>query len=90
MEVVITGGSSLLRGVPELAQQIFDRPVRVGYPAYMGGLSQLVSSPKYSTGLGLILYGLRAHRDMAAQGYSGRKERGFLGSIFDKLLKRVS
>jgi cell division protein FtsA len=88
MEVVITGGSSLLKGVPELAQEIFDRPVRIGYPAYMGGLSKLVSSPEYSTGTGLILYGLRLHRELMDLGYNLKNERGFFASIFDKILKR--
>jgi cell division protein FtsA len=88
MEVVITGGSSLLKGVPELAQQIFDRPVRIGYPAYMGGLSNLVSSPKYSTALGLILYGLRTFRENPRLA-SGGSERGFLGALVDKLLRRA-
>jgi cell division protein FtsA len=86
MEVVITGGSALLMGVPELAREVFDRHVRVGYPAYMGGLSQLVSSPKYATGLGLILYGLRAHKEMTGM-LPPKGERGILGALFDKFLR---
>jgi cell division protein FtsA len=89
MEVVITGGSSLLRGVPELAQEIFDRPVRVGFPVRMGGLSQLVSSPKYSTVLGLILFGIRHGRHAVHAAGTRKSGKGFWGNIFDKLLKRA-
>ncbi|MDR1037050.1 MAG: cell division protein FtsA [Deltaproteobacteria bacterium] len=89
MEIVITGGSSLLRGVPELATEIFDRPVRVGYPASMGGLSQLVNSPKFSTGLGLILYGLKNHDEFARQaGGSGSGGGGLINRLFGRILGR--
>jgi cell division protein FtsA len=90
MEIVITGGSSLLQGVPELAEQIFDRPVRVGYPVNMGGLSQLVQSPKFSTGLGLILYGLKNHSFVARPGSGrGRERGGLFGGIMNKLFPRA-
>ncbi|MDR2611387.1 MAG: cell division protein FtsA [Deltaproteobacteria bacterium] len=86
MEIVITGGSSLLRGVPELAEQIFGKPVRVGYPAYMGGLSQMVNNPKFSTCLGLILYGLKSHEEALRNGTSKSRERhGVFGGIMNKL-----
>ncbi len=57
--VVITGGSSILDGMPELAEQIFNLPVRRGLPQRIGGLTDVVSSPAYSTGVGLIIYGSR-------------------------------
>lgn len=57
--VVITGGSSILEGMPELAEQIFNLPVRRGLPQKIGGLTDVVSSPAYSTGVGLIIYGSR-------------------------------
>jgi cell division protein FtsA len=86
MEIVITGGSSLLRGVPELAEQIFDRPVRIGYPAGMGGLSQLVASPIFSTGLGLVLYGVKNREEQGPRG-GGKVPGGggFLNMIANKL-----
>lgn len=55
--VVLTGGTSLLTGINELAEQIFDMPVRRGNPVGMGGLSDVVNSPVYATGVGLIVYG---------------------------------
>jgi len=57
--VVITGGSSILEGMPELAEQIFNLPVRRGLPQRIGGLTDVVNSPVYSTGVGLIVYGSR-------------------------------
>ncbi|MDQ6990207.1 MAG: cell division protein FtsA, partial [Mariprofundaceae bacterium] len=56
--LVITGGTSLLEGMVELAEQTFDGlPVRRGYPQGVDGLVDVVSSPIYATGVGLLLYG---------------------------------
>ena len=57
--IVLTGGSAILEGVPELAEQIFNLPVRRGTPIGIGGLIDLVASPMYATGVGLVLYGSR-------------------------------
>ncbi len=57
--VVITGGSSLLEGLPELAEQIFELPVKRGIPQGIGGLRDVVNSPKFATGVGLLKYGAR-------------------------------
>ncbi len=56
---VITGGTALLEGIDELAERILDMPVRVGVPKNIGGLVDVVSSPIYSTGVGLILSAVR-------------------------------
>jgi len=56
--LVITGGSSLLDGMVELAEQTFDGlPVRLGSAQKIGGLVDVVSSPMYATAVGLLLYG---------------------------------
>jgi cell division protein FtsA len=55
--VVITGGSTILEGMPELAEQIFNLPVRRGLPQNIGGLVDVVNSPVYATGVGLVVYG---------------------------------
>ena len=55
--IILTGGSSIMEGMPELAEQIFNLPVRRGTPVGIGGLIDLVSSPMYATGVGLVLYG---------------------------------
>ena len=55
--IVITGGSAILPGMPELAEQIFNLPVRRGNPLDIGGLTDVVNSPIYATGVGLVKYG---------------------------------
>ncbi len=60
--VVLTGGSALLEGIPELGEQIFNLPVRRGAPTGIGGLTDLVNSPLYATGVGLVLYGAKNDR----------------------------
>jgi len=55
--VVITGGSAILPGMPELAEQVFNLPVRRGNPLDIGGLTDVVNSPIYATGVGLVKYG---------------------------------
>jgi cell division protein FtsA len=57
--IVITGGSTILEGMPELAEQVFNLPVRRGSPQGIGGLVDVVNSPVYSTGVGLVVYGSR-------------------------------
>lgn len=56
---VITGGSTLLEGMPELAEMIFEMPVKRGLPQNMGGLRDVVNSPKFATGVGLLKFGAR-------------------------------
>jgi cell division protein FtsA len=56
--IVMTGGSTLLPGIIEMAERIFNVPVRQGVPANVTGLVDVVSSPVYATGTGLLLYGL--------------------------------
>ncbi len=80
--VVVTGGSSIMEGVPELAEQLFDMPVRRGTPRGVGGLTDVISSPMYATGVGLGIYGA-AHRDR-------RKFRQVTDrNIFDKVVARM-
>ncbi|MES9848412.1 MAG: cell division protein FtsA, partial [Candidatus Thiodiazotropha sp.] len=57
--VVLTGGSSKMEGVIELAEEVFHMPVRLGVPQYVSGLSDVVRNPIYSTGVGLLLFGQR-------------------------------
>lgn len=57
--VVMTGGAMLLPGAVEMAEQIFGMPVRLGVPIHVGGLVDVISSPIYATGVGLVLYGMR-------------------------------
>ena len=57
--MVLTGGTVAIDGVCELAEQLFDMPVRLGYPMGISGLVDVVNSPVYATGVGLVLWGAR-------------------------------
>ena len=57
--IVLTGGGAMLEGMPEIAEQIFDLPIRRGCPSGVGGLADHVNSPTFATGVGLVLYGYR-------------------------------
>ena len=61
--MVFTGGTSKMEGVAELAEEIFHMPVRVGMPYEVNGLVEIVRNPTYSTGVGLLLYGLEQTRE---------------------------
>jgi cell division protein FtsA len=79
--VILTGGSAILEGLPELAEQIFNVPVRRGTPIGIAGLVDLVNSPMYATGVGLVLYGSKH----AAQGRFKVGE----ANIFSKVTHRM-
>ena len=51
---MITGGTSLLHGMVEIGEDIFLKPVRLGNPAYVGGLSDVVRNPRFATAIGLL------------------------------------
>jgi cell division protein FtsA len=61
--VVLTGGCSALEGVPDLAEEIFETPVRIGIPCRVGGLQDVVRGPMYATGVGLVLFGASQDRE---------------------------
>jgi cell division protein FtsA len=67
--VVITGGTSCLAGMVEVAERVLNLPVRRGTPSGVGGLIDIVNSPMYATGVGLILY---AHRNQEKEDPSHR------------------
>ena len=54
--LVLTGGSAMLTGARELAEQVFDLPVRIGTPIAVDGLSEVVNHPRYATGVGLLYH----------------------------------
>ena len=79
--IILTGGCALLEGIADLAEQIFNVPVRRGIPIGISGLVDLVNSPMYATGVGLVLYG---SRNMA----QSRFKKGE-GNIFSKVTHRM-
>ena len=62
--VVLTGGCSALEGMLDLAEEIFEAPVRLGIPIHVGGLQDVVRGPMYATGVGLVLYGAAQDRQV--------------------------
>ncbi|MBN2645495.1 MAG: cell division protein FtsA [Desulfuromonadaceae bacterium] len=79
--VVITGGTCILPGMPELAEQIFNLPVRRGVPQGIGGLTDVVNSPIYATGVGLVIYGSKHQKvDNFTIGQQG---------VFERVMRRM-
>jgi len=58
--IVITGGSAGMQGMVELGEEVFHMPVRMGWPRYAGGLSDVMHNPRYATCMGLLLAGQEA------------------------------
>ena len=80
--VVVTGGSSELQGITEMAEQVFNAPTRVGFPEGMSGLVEVVNKPMYATAVGLVLYGSKQSK--------GRKKfRIRDGNIFNRVMSRM-
>lgn len=61
--IVLTGGTSKMEGVIELAEEIFHMPVRLGAPQNIRGLKDIVNNPIYSTGVGLLLYAVKQQQE---------------------------
>ncbi len=69
--IVLTGGSSKMEGVVELAEEVFHMPVRLGEPQNISGLVDVVCNPIHATGVGLVMYGQRSGGRMMQEGRSG-------------------
>lgn len=80
--VVITGGSSIMEGIPEAAESVMELPARRGLPMNIGGLVDIVNSPMYATGVGLVLFG-------AQQSGTGNVRRISGGNLFSKVFGRM-
>jgi len=79
--IVLTGGSALMKGMTDLAEEIFHVPVRVGMPQYVGGFSERVHNPRFATAVGLLLAGLEKHEmDQAA-----RLQGASLGQVWQRM-----
>ena len=79
--IVITGGSAMMRGMVEPGEEIFHMPVRLGMPRYVGGLSEVVSNPRYATAVGLVLMG----KQQLERHLSGQMESNSFARIMDKM-----
>lgn len=83
--MVVTGGASGMQGVPELAEEIVDMPVRLGEPWGVSGLIDVVSNPKYATAVGLVLYGYEHFDETSAFGSGAGIGEGFFEQITQKM-----
>ncbi len=73
--IVLTGGTAKMEGVIELAEEIFHMPVRLGMPQHVKGLTDVVKNPIYSTGVGLLQFGMRKQESSgAAAGQTKERE----------------
>jgi len=80
--IVLTGGTSKMEGVVELAEEIFHMPVRVGSPQGVQGLTDIVRNPIYATGVGLLQYALMNQDDgNTASGRKGPPSEGLLARV---------
>lgn len=90
--VVLTGGGALLEGMVEIAEQVFDAPVRLGYPERdrFGGLVEDVQSPAWAAAAGLSLVAQRATQAEARMIADRRGQTGGLGGFVSRFRNRFS
>jgi cell division protein FtsA len=80
---VLTGGGSEMEGLLEVAETVFDGPVRRGVPAAgIGGLVDVVSRPEWAVATGLLLYGQRSQSHRKPKGFSMTRVKKFFGDFF--------
>jgi cell division protein FtsA len=82
--LALTGGCAALAGIGDLAEEIFEAPVRIGQPSRVGGLQDVVRSPMYATGVGLVLYGQAQAQGRGVSRFRIRDE-----SIFRRVRQRM-
>ncbi|MCB6183500.1 cell division protein FtsA [Leeia sp. TBRC 13508] len=79
--IVITGGSSLMPGMVELGEEVFHMPVRLGVPHNVLGFAEVVRNPRYSTGVGLLMFGKQQSQRHQIQRMQGAS----FGQLFDRM-----
>lgn len=84
--VVLTGGTAMLKGARELAEQVFDQPVRVGSPLVVDGLADMVSDPRFSTGVGLLYAEGEVSASVETRGPSAKR----LKQSFNQLKRAIA
>ena len=78
--IVLTGGGSMMDGSIEVAEKIFNTPVKIGVPEGITGLGEEVATPQYSNGVGLLKYGIQMNKFRSSPRFEKEK-----GSLFGKL-----
>ena len=79
--VVLTGGSSKMEGLVDLAEEIFHAPVRLGVPRTVTGLGDVVRNPIHATGVGLLMFGQQNSREHGAEERAGLG----IGGVFERM-----
>lgn len=82
---VISGGSALISGLPELVDETLHLPARLGFPMAAGGLADVFHDPAYATGVGLVLYGHRMQQGGGPTRPRGKKTRGSRIGVWGRL-----
>lgn len=78
--VVLTGGGAMIDGAIEAGERVFNMPVRIGTPQNIVGLKDVVATPQYANGVGLLKYGIRMSRFRGKGRYQNKK-----GGIMDRV-----
>ncbi|MFQ5824427.1 MAG: cell division protein FtsA [bacterium] len=86
--VVLTGGGSLLDGTVELAEEIFDMPVKLGLPSGFNGLTDLAQNPIHATGVGLVHYGIKHKYELDE--LIGNNEHGLFNWVIGRMRRWFS
>jgi cell division protein FtsA len=84
--IVLTGGTSRMEGAVELAEEIFHMPVRLGVPAGVQGMLDIVRNPIYATAVGLLLFGQKQQgagieRDSSSRGLLRKLKQWMQGNL---------
>jgi len=84
--VVLTGGATAMEGIAETAELVLGLPTRRGWPTRVGGLVDVVKSPAYAAGVGLVMYGAQLGRVAAVRGQSAQPgDRGLFKRAWSRL-----
>jgi cell division protein FtsA len=82
--VIVTGGGSMLTGLPELCEEILGVPTRRGFPIGVGGLVDVINNPAFATAVGLTLYGNKSRSGQSRDTFRIRDQ-----NIFNRILSRM-
>jgi cell division protein FtsA len=81
--IVLTGGGSLMEGIQDLSERVFEMPIKLGVPTGIGGLTEAARSPVHATGVGLCMYGVQNSKER--KGRKGLSADDSFKRIFDKM-----
>ncbi len=85
--VVLSGGATAMEGVSEMAEQVLGLPIRRGLPTKVGGLTDVVRSPAFATGVGLVMFGANQGRTMVQlqRGRDAESQNGMIKRMWSRL-----